>query len=255
MGDISLLNKHSFIVNDKITVHIPTLREIRGNTAQIVTADSDEAKYFSLVNMFSATPCDIMLELDRQGIDFTKWTDYKTFLMMFQGISQETLKEKSFLLFDNINLADFQVSINMENRLPILYDQQHDIIIDEMLYMQISAIICGINFIEKNHRKMGNETMKKYALEREEAHRKNRQAKRRPYSSRYDKQIIALVNNANFKYDFETVNDLTVYDFAVSVRQIAKKDQADHLYTGMYMGTVKLNANERSTKLNWLDYE
>lgn len=102
---------------------------------------------------------------------------------------------------------------------------------------------------------MGNETMKKYALEREEAHRKNRQAKRRPYSSRYDKQIIALVNNANFKYDFETVNDLTVYDFAVSVRQIAKKDQADHLYTGMYMGTVKLNANERSTKLNWLDYE
>lgn len=122
MGDISLLNKHSFIVNDKITVHIPTLREIRGNTAQIVTADSDEAKYFSLVNMFSATPCDIMLELDRQGIDFTKWTDYKTFLMMFQGISQETLKEKSFLLFDNINLADFQVSINMENRLPILYD-------------------------------------------------------------------------------------------------------------------------------------
>lgn len=252
---ISLLNKRSFVVNDKITVHIPTLREIRGGTAQLVTADSDEAKYFALVNVFSATPCDIMLELNKLGIDFTKWTDYKTFLMMFQGMDREMLREKSFLLFENINLADFEVSVNTTNQLPVLYDRQHDIVIDEMLYMQISAIICGMNFIEKNHRKMGNETMKNYALEREEAHRRNRKARNHPYSSRYDKQIIALVNSAGFKYNFETVNDLTIYDFSVSVRQITKRDQVDHLYTGLYMGTVKLNANERSSKLNWLDYE
>lgn len=254
-GDVSLLNKRSFVVNDKITVHIPTIREIRGNTAQIVSTESDEAKYFNLVNMFSATPCDIMLELHKQGIDFTKWTDYKTFLMMFQGVDRETLREKSFLLFENINLADFELSVNMENQLPILYDQQHDIVIDEMIYLRLSSIICGINSIQKNHRKMGNETMKNYAIEREEAHRRNRRNKNQPYSSRYDKQIIALVNNANFKYDFETVNDLTVYDFAVSVKQITKKYQVDNLYTGMYMGTVKLSASERSDKLNWLDYE
>ena len=36
-GEVSLLNKRSFIVNDKITIHIPTLREIKGNTDQIVS--------------------------------------------------------------------------------------------------------------------------------------------------------------------------------------------------------------------------
>lgn len=254
-SDISLLNKTSFIVSDKITVHIPTLREIRGNNATIVTSDADEQKYNTLVGMFTTTPCDIMLELKEQGIDFTQWTDYKTFIMMFKSCPEDTLREKSSLLFENINLADFEISINMKNQLPVLYDQEHDIVIDELMYMRLSTIFCTINFVEKNHRKMGNETMKQYALEREEAHRRNRKNRKQMYTSRFDKQIVALVNNANFKYDYNTVNDLTVYDFMVSLKQIVKKYQVDNLYTGMYMGTVKLKANEYGTKLNWLDYE
>lgn len=62
-----------------------------------------------------------------------------------------------------------------------------------------------------------------------------------------------MVNNCNFKYNYDTVNDLTVYDFMVSVKQIVKKYQVDNLNTGLYMGTI--DRKKIGDKLNWLDYE
>lgn len=256
MSDISLLHKRKFVVNDKITVHIPTIGEIKGTSVIDSGTDVDEAGYYSLISLFSSTSTDIMLELDSQGIDFTKWSDFQTFLMLFNNTPKDQLYQKSPLLFDNINLGDFELSVNMENELPILYDSKHDVIIDELIYMRLSTIFCTINCTKKRHRKMGNDTAKEYAIEREKAHREHRKRKKQTmYSSQLDKQIIALVNNANFKYNFDEVNDLTIYDFLVSLKQVVKKYQIDNLNTGIYMGTVKVTENDRNTKLNWLDYE
>lgn len=256
MSEISLLNKTKFIVNDQITVHIPTISQIKGMSGITCGTDTDETMYYTLVNLFSATSTDIMLELDEQGIDFTTWSDYNTFLMLFQGVSKEILETKSNLLFDNVNLADFELSVNITNELPILYDKKHDIIIDELMYMRLSTIFCTINHLKKRHRKMGNATMRDYAIERAKTHRQNRaKTKQNNYSSQLDKQIIAMVNNANFKYNYESVRNLTIYDFLVSLKQIVKKYQIDNLNTGLYMGTVKFSEGERNTKLNWLDYE
>ena len=256
-NDISLLNKTKYVVNDKITVHIPYIKEIRGESFFENGTDTDEADYYSLINLFAVTSTDLMLELDEKGIDFTTVSDYTTFLMMLGSTPKELLRAKSHLLFENINLADFEISIDQENVQPVLYDSEHDICIDELTYMQLSIIFCTINMMHKNVRKMGNETMRKYALEREERHRKNRR-KSKGYVSRLDKNIIALVNDCNFKYDFKTVNDLTIYDFNVSLQQLTKKYQVKNMNMGMYMGTVSLKGMSDEAKakmLNWLDYE
>ena len=63
MSDVSLLNKTKFVVNDQITVHIPTLREIEGESPDLLGTDKDEADVYSIVNLFSATSSDIMVEL------------------------------------------------------------------------------------------------------------------------------------------------------------------------------------------------
>lgn len=257
MGDISLLNKRKFVINDKITIHIPTIREIRGDS-YLDGINTDEADYYSLINLFSVTSTDIMLELHKQGIDFTQVSDYTTFLMMFSNIPDTVMQSKSHLLFENINFADFTISINPENQEPVLYDATHDIVIDEMLYMRMSTVFCTINRLKKNKRKMGNETMKQYAIEREEQHRKHRKKKPSGYESRLDKYIIALVNDCNFKYNFDTVNDLTIYDFNVSMQQIIKKYQVKNTNMGMYMGTISLKGMSDEAKqrmLDWLDYE
>ena len=251
MSDISLLNKTKFKVNDNITVHIPTLGEIRGDSPKLYGTDEDEANLYSLVSLFTSTSSDIMLELDEAGMDFTKITDFQTFLILFGGMPKKVLDEKSSLMFENINLADFKVSLSTINDLPILYDEEHDITIDELIYMQLSTIFCTVYSIEKRHRKPGDTTAKEYIIERQKVKAKRR--KKQKYHSRLDKQVIALVNNSNFKYDFDTVENLTIYNFMCSLKQIVKKYQVDNLNSGIYAGTV--NAKGLGDKLNWLDYE
>ena len=151
MSDVSLLNKRKFVVNNQITVHIPTIKEIRGDSPILLGTDQDEMDFYSLINLFSATSSDIMIELDKIGIDFTTWSDFQTFLMLFSSTSKDVMREKSCLLFENINLADFEISINKVNELPILYDAVHDIIIDEFIYMQLSTIFCTMHSIQKQH--------------------------------------------------------------------------------------------------------
>lgn len=250
-SDISLLNKHKYVVTDQITVHIPTIREIRGTSPELYGTDTDERDYYSMINMFSATSSDIMVELDERGIDFTEWSDYNTFLMFFSAMSKEKLHEKSSLLFDNIDLSEFDISINSENQLTVLRNPYNNIIIDEFLYMRLSAVFCTMNLIEKNRRKPANKTAREYIISRQKV--KAKKQRKQPYYSRFDKNIIAMVNNCNFKYNYDTVNDLTVYDFMVSVKQIVKKYQVDNLNTGLYMGTI--DRKKIGDKLNWLDYE
>lgn len=210
--------------------------------------------YLMLLNMFLATSCDIMVELDEQGIDFTKWSDYNTFLTLFQSANNETLRKFSYLLIKDHNLADFMI-IPAPDGKNLLLVNPDGTVINEMVYMQMSSVFSAISGIKKNRRKMGNETMKQYAIERTKAHRKN-QARRIKSSIEmtFDKEIIALVNNANFKYDFTTVNNLTIYDFNVSQKQIIKKYHVDNTYRGIYAGTIKIESKDNN-KLNWLDYE
>ena len=251
MSDISLLNKTKLVVNNQITVHIPTIREIKGSSPVLFGNDKDESDFYSLVSLFTSTSSDIMVELDDMGIDFTTWDDYTTFLLLFGSTPKEILRAKSSLMFENINLADFEPSINTVNGLPILYDREHNIIIDELIYMQLSTIFCTVHAIEKHRRKPGDSTARNYIIERQRAKAKRR--KKQVYTSRFDKQIVALVNNSNFKYDYENVMDLTVYNFMCSLKQIVKKYQVDNLNIGVYAGTIK--AKGLGDKLDWLNYE
>ena len=56
-------------INDKISVHVPTVNEI---------FDFGDQKYYSIVQTLIATPFDLMVELDDIGIDYESITNYWT---------------------------------------------------------------------------------------------------------------------------------------------------------------------------------
>lgn len=60
-------------------------------------------------------------------------------------------------------------------------------------------------------------------------------------SSEFDNMILLMVNDGDFKYNFETVSDLTIYDFLSSFRQIQKSDYVDKLTLGGYSGGIDLS--------------
>ena len=67
----NLLRISDYEINDKISVHVPTVNEI---------FDFGDQKYYSIVQTLIATPFDLMVELDDIGIDYESITNYQLFL-------------------------------------------------------------------------------------------------------------------------------------------------------------------------------
>lgn len=265
MANQSLLDLKTFKIRDWISIKIPTLGEYR------------KLKNISeLVNMFTTTPSAHMIELDDMGIDFTQISDYEFFLKLFDTafVKPQVLMTCDMSDDDKINLlstlqiidsnelfdcVDFNSCyIDNENGLKTIKDAEGNQIIDEFIYMQISSALCEIFNVKKYKRKPGNNTAKEYILERERE--KAEMAKRRNKQLQMsddilDGEIVALVCHPGFPYDFDSINNISIYNFYACIKQVIKKDQYDKLVTGAYsgFGTVKLDKLPED-KLNWLSW-
>lgn len=232
----SLLYSRSYPVNDKISITVPKVGEIL----------EDEDAYFGLVTAVTATPADFMVQLDDVGIDFTKITPFELFLLLFRGLQEA---DDTSLVFGDLDLNRFHTAINQSNGMVVLADTENDIVIDRAIHDQICRVLRKINHLEKNNRTPGNDEAKKYMIER--ARIKQARAARRKQQSELEDLIVSLVNTEQYKYDFQSTLDLTIYQFNACVYQIIKKINYDNTMIGCYAGTV--NIKELSPDaLNWL---
>lgn len=261
---ISLLNKTEFAIRDWLVITIPKLGEYRSGT--------NSADISSIVSLFTATPSLHMLELEDMGLDFTKISDYEFFLRLFysmfvlphqtdlliqQGQMQESERMKKINSSVIFKGTDFYECVIIErNGKKLICDPNGKTIIDEFIYLQTSSAICEIFAIKKYKRKPANEIAKNYILERErEKAQRAKKRKDNEFQNKLDGEIVALVCHPGFLYNFETINNLTIYDFNVCVKQIVKKEQYDNYMLGAYggFGTIKLDKIAED-KLNWLSW-
>lgn len=261
---ISLLNKKEFLIRDWLIIKIPSLGEYK------------EGKHSydieKIVSLFTMTPSVYMLELEDMGIDFTTLTDYEFFLRQFfsmfvlpnhtnQLIETGELPEEermkvihSDVLFKDTDF--YKCFIIERNGEKIICDPHGKLIIDKYIYMQTSSAICEIFSIKKYKRKPANDIAKQYILERErEKAQRAKKRKTNEFQNALDGEIVALVCHPGFLYNFETIKDLTIYDFNVCVKQIVKKEQYDNYMLGAYAGFGGLKLDKiGEDKLNWLSW-
>lgn len=235
MATDSLLYRKRVAINDKIYIVIPTVGEILDN----------EDEYYAMITLLTAMPIDLMVQLDDMGIDFTEIGEYELFLMTFGGIRNMD----THLIFGDLDLSKFQLGVNEQNDQPVLIDVENDIMIDRSIQVQIADVIRRIHHLEKNIRKPANKEAKDFLLDRERRRQKRRK-KEKHYSS-LETLIVALVNVEQFKYDYETVKNLTIYQFNESARQIIKKVDYDNRMHGVYAGTISVKDLDQDD-LNWL---
>lgn len=235
MATINLLYKKEFAINDRLSVVIPTV----GN---IIDSEDD---YYSIVNIFTSTPIDMIAPLDEVGIDFTSINEWELFLLFFGQLKS---MDTSLVLGD-LDLSKFEMCVNTENGNVVLYDEENNITIDRAIHDKIALVLRTIHHLEKNNRRPGNEEAKKYLIKR--AREKAKRHKNRKRESQLEPLIVAMVNTEQYKYDFEGTRELSIYQFNESVRQVIKKVDYDNLMYGVYAGTI--NAKELGhDKLNWL---
>lgn len=229
-----LLYADRYNINDRIYVKIPTVGEVL----------ADEDKYFEIVYTIIATPYDLMVQLDDNGIDFTKITSFDLFCLLFGHLKELDTS----LVFGDLDLSKFNVAINNQNGNHVLRDEENDITIDRAIHGQICACLRKILNIPKTEKQPGNEEARLYMLQK--ARKKASRKKRKKQSeSQIEDTIVALVNTAEFPYNYESVKELTIYQFYASLKQVTHKVKFDKTMIGVYAGTVafdKLGEDERS---------
>lgn len=232
---MNLLYERWIPVNDKINIYVPTVGEI-------IECEDD---YYSLVSILTAMPIDFMVQLDDLGIDFTEINEYDLLLILFP----ELKSKDTSMIFGDLDLSGFELMVNQQNNNIVLRDELNDITIDRSVYGMISNTLRKIHSLEQDRRKPANEEAKKFMLER--ARKKLRRSKNKYHDSQLESFIISLVNAEQFKYDFEGTRELSIYQFNVSVRQIIKKTDYEHLMFGVYSGNISAK-DVKNDDLIWL---
>lgn len=220
------------IPDTKLSIRIPTVGEIL----------EDEQNYYNIISSLTASPYQYMVQLnDVFHIDYTTITDYELFKMLFSVYLQSDLS----IIFGDLNISDFQISKHDD-----LFSPSNDIEINEKVYNDLANTIRKINLLEKVNYKPGNESAKKYLLEKERK-RQKRNAKK-PYEPYLEKIVIALVNTSEFPYDYDSCMDLSIYRFNQSFKQIQHKIAFDKTMIGVYAGTVDTSKLSNKDALTWI---
>ena len=193
-----------------------------------------EVAYNSILSCVISTPYDFMVYLDDMGIDFEKLTEYDLFLLLFPSLQSADTS----IVFGDLDLSKFSPAINEMNGQVILLNAEDDIVIDRGVHDLICQAIRKINHLEKVTRRPGNSEAKKYMIERARI-KLQRAARRKRETSELEKLIVALVNTEEFKYGYQEVLDLTIYQFRASVDQIIHKIHFNNTMIGVFAGTVK----------------
>ena len=232
----SLLNLSSVNIPDtQLFIRIPTVGEIL----------EDEFTYYSIISSLTASPFQYMVQLDDMGIDFTTMSDYELFKMLFLVYTKSDLS----ILFGNLDVSDFGVYREKNNN-TFIYSPSSHIEINEKVYNDLAETIRKINLLEKVKSKPGNESAKKYLLEKERKRQKrNAKKKQEPY---LEKLVIALVNTSEFPYDYDSCMGLSIYRFNQSFKQIQHKIAFDKTMIGVYAGTVDTSKLSNKDNLTWI---
>lgn len=232
----SILFKKLYNINENISIVIPTVRDVLEN----------EETYYELVTMFTAMPFDLMVMLDDAGIDFTGINEYELFLIIFKELQKRDLN----MIFADLDLSECGMAMNPSTKEIVIADRRTgNIIIDRLIHAQIANALRKIHNLKKNLKKPANEDAKLYELEK--ARKKLKRRLHTKQDSQLEQLIIGIVNTEQFKYDFETVQNLTIYQFNESVKQIDKKINYDNRMFGVYSGTIDVKGLSQDD-LNWL---
>lgn len=219
----SKLYQTNIEVSDAISVMVPTVGQIIDN----------EDDYYQVACMIVATPYDMMVQLDDAHIDFTKIDDFELFILLFENLRAMNTS----LIFGDLDLSGMKVAKFEGTGELVLTDSERDITIDRVVHAKLCDSIRDMLHMEKNNKKPGNEEARKYLIDRERKRQKRAKNKRR--DSQLENYIIALVNTEQFPYNYETVRNISIYQFYASLNQIAHKIKYDNTMIGYYAGTIK----------------
>lgn len=225
-----IISGENLRINEYITVYNPELQEIKLY---------GENEYWQLLHLLTRRPYDIAVELDDSGIDYQSIDEYDLFYMFANKIPVEL----SCILLGKLNLTEYVQKVNQDNGQLILYNPKDHTVIDRAIYYQILEYLRYIHFIsEKVEYDVGNGMAKKFLLDRMRRKKKKRLRDIEFGRVKQESQLYImssyLVNNRNFKYDYDSIREIKISQLYESFFRILQDYNISNINTGIYSGAI-----------------
>lgn len=231
-----LLYAKEIPINNAISVNVPKVGEVLDN----------EETYFDIVSSIIATPFEMMAQLDNAGIDFRKITSFDLFCILLENIKEMDAS----LVLKGVDFKNIHPALNSTGEELVLIDTTNNTVIDRAIHALISKAICKILLIDRPEKKAANDESKEYLVAKAKRKLKRKQQEKKDCTELED-LIIDLVNTSEFKYDYETVKSISIFQFYSSLKQISHKIKFDNTMIGYYAGTIKFEDLSMSDR-TWL---
>lgn len=219
---LKLISGEPIVICDGLTLLQPTLGEIR---------DYGESNFYSTFWTICSSPWDMPSALDDVGINFMEINEWQLFQSIITGFSKDQTKP----IFGDLDFSAFQVmKRTREDGTSDIVLVNGDLIIDEDIYKQFIQYVRATIGFEHSGKKAGDELTRKLLIEDDRKQRK-RNAKK-AYESVLYNGVISLVNTEEFKYNYHTIWDITLFQFTKSLIQIQGKKAACALLQGSMSG-------------------
>ena len=238
MDSRSLLLQTQVDLAPGIAIRIPTVGEILQN----------ERLYYQTTYSLTATPFQNMVQLDDLGIDFTTISEWQLFIQTFLAYAHSG--DLLDYVFADLQTQGFGIYQDPQTAALYLSNPDTGVQIHESTYLQIVELIRKINLYEHITARPANETARQYLIEKERK-RLKRLAKKPP-EPYLEQMVIALVNTAEFPYDYESCMQLSIYAFNQSFKQIQHKINYDNTMIGIYAGTLNARDMKDKSALSWI---
>lgn len=271
-----------YVVNDYLSIYQPTLDEI---------CEFGEKEYFGYISTFCATPTDMMIELEKNGIDFVKIGDWEFFTTY--GLYKTFGKEIGDFLFKGFDFTKLVPFKDEEDKIilvgypyyegtdpdgnpyllsPTDYTEIGDdgfelkicglsckdidsqIIFTESDYINVTQYLRSTHKFKYNKVKPANKAARRMELIL--AERDRQKALARKDESELLELISAMSNVEGFKYGWLDIWDMKINAFLDAVSRVQKIKNAFLMlqsgYSGFGLDLNKLTASQREKSLNWM---
>ena len=234
--ELSMFFGLDYIVNDKIRIKHPRIREI---------VEFGEQEYFNFIYTICSIPSDMKSVLWDMGIDYEEISDFELFAMLTKNLSQACSK---FIFYD-IDISSFDLCLDTVTGMPVLANQDNSIIIDQLLYRVIIDYIRKVHGIVPKIEKSYNALTKKKLIEFDKQKRLTQKDKK--HTSVLLPLIVSLTCTEECKHNSISIQDAGLYEIFESIKQINKKKSACALLQGSYSGMIDTSKINKEA-FNWM---
>ena len=221
VDELALYFGDPYVVNNYITITIPKVGEV---------VQYGERNYYSMIQTITAIPSEMKSQLWDIGLDWTQITDFQLFMMLAPTLS----KEKTSIIFGDLDFNAMKPFENKENETVFLGDPETGVIIDELAFGKIHSYLCSAHNLTKKVEKAANEFTKKFMID--EDRQKILHNAKQPYNS-FLKPLISSVK-CRMGYTLDYVKNMGLCEFFDDLSRLQIIVNADALLQGSYSGMV-----------------